>query len=392
LIKVARLIPFFSGQYGGPVKHILELTKHLSVYPIKTVVYACSEIDQAAKFRTLPYQQVNKNFEIKRYNSYLRFRDYRISLKLFPSLYKDSKEIDIFHSHGFRSFQEDIGASISFLKKKKFVITPHGALCININYFHHLYKRFYDFLGTNLKNKFLDIDYIAVSKTEIEFLRKYEIDGDKIHYIPHGINTNVFKPVDNSEIINRFNLHNLHDKKIVLYVGRMAKRKGIDILIKSFALVQDEIPNAFLLIVGGDYGYGSAIQKFARSQSFQDKIKLLGFIPRKLLPQIYSLADVVVYPSKFEIFGHVILEANACEKPVIASDHWGPKELIRNGKNGFVVKYGNIYQLKEKIIQILNNETLKNKMGKQARMVVENDYSWKKNALSHYQLYKRILK
>jgi len=392
MIHIARLIPYFSGQYGGPVKHILELTKALSKYPIKTTVYASSEIDHSATKRTFQYQVINPDFMIKRFNSYIRFKDYRASFSLFPTILKDSKNIDIFHSHAFRSFQEDIAALISIIKKKKFVITIHGALCSNINYFHHLYKRIYDLSDSKIKNKLLDIEYIAVSKKEVEFIRRYGIDYEKIHYIPHGININHFKPQDPTKIIEKYNLSRFIDKDIILYVGRISKRKGIDILIEAFSLLKDDNPNALLLIVGGDSGYKKSIEKLAKKQKFNDRIAFLGFIPKKDLPGIYSLSKVVVYPSKFEIFGHVILEANACEKPVIASNHWGPKELIINGKNGFLIKYGDAEKLKEKIVYILNNEKIQEKMGKFSRQFVKQNYSWELSAKNHFKLYQKILR
>ncbi len=90
MIKVARFIPTFSGQTGRSVNHILELTKQLNKYPIKTTLYTCSEIDYNATKRTYSYQEINPNFIIKRFNSYLRFRDYRISFGLIRTLLKDS--------------------------------------------------------------------------------------------------------------------------------------------------------------------------------------------------------------------------------------------------------------------------------------------------------------
>lgn len=391
MIKLARFIPFFSGEFGGPVRHILELTKRMQSYPVQTVVYASSEIDYKAKRRTQLYQEINPNFIIKRFNSYLRFRDYRLSLGILHTLLKDHKNIDIFHSHGFRTFQEDAAAFIAAIKKKKFVITTHGSLCVNISYFDYLYKRVYDLLDSSLKNKLLDIEYIAVAKLEIDFLRKFKIPEHKIHYIPHGIDTNHFKPLDPQYIIKRYNLMNIKDKKKILYVGRISKRKGVDILIKAFILLKKEIPDAVLLIAGADYNYKDEIEKIAKNERIGNDIFFLGHVSVKLLPMVYSLANVIVYPSKYEIFGHVILEANACEKPVIASNHWGPKELILQGKTGFLTSYGDIKQLKESIAKILTDHSLQEKIGKFARTYVKNNYTWEKAAKSHYDLYKRVL-
>ncbi|MFX1453162.1 MAG: glycosyltransferase family 4 protein, partial [Promethearchaeota archaeon] len=275
--------------------------------------------------------------------------------------------------------------------KKQLIITTHGALCVNINYFDHLYKRLYDIMDTNLKNKFLDIHYIAVAKLEIDFLKRYGISEENIHYIPHGIDFNYFKPSDPEEIIKKYNLSHLKNKKIILYVGRIAKRKGIDILINAFSSLKNELKDAYLLIAGGDFDYKSNIMYIANKEHLKNRIIFLGHVPKRLLPKLYSLANVVVYPSKFEIFGHVILEANACKKLVIASNHWGPKELILDKKTGFLTKYGNVDQLKEKIIYVLNNEDLQKKRGKFIRNYVKKNFSWEKNALEHYNLYKNLL-
>jgi len=388
MINIARFIPFFAGQCGGALNHILELSYHLGKYPIKNIVYTSSEIDYHATQRTQLYQELTPKFIVKRFNSHLKFRDYRVSFKLFPTLFKDSKKINIFHSHALRSFQEDIGAIVAIIRKKKFVITTHGALCTNMNYYEHLIKRLYDTSDSFLKNKLLDIDFIAVSKLETEFLRKYRVPEEKIHYIPHGINVNHFKPVDPSDFLKT---HNLEGKKIILYVGRITQRKGIDVLIKAFSLVKEEIPDAYLLIAGGDYGYKSTIEKISRKQNFEKSIKFLGFIPKRQLPMVYSAADLVAYPSKFEIFGHVVLESNACGKVIIASRHWGPKEIVDEGKTGYLTKYGDVEELREKIVYVLENEKRHIEMGKYAREHVKKNYSWDACAKSHYNLYKKIL-
>jgi len=392
MIKMGYLVPYFSLQYGGPVMVILELVKHLNNYPIKTTVYASSEVNASATQRTYLYQKITPNFIIKRFNSYLRFRDYRINLGLLRTLLKDYKNIDIFHSHAVRSFQEDIAALISIIKKKKLIITTHGNLCANFKYFEYLYKRIYDLTDTYLKNKLLDIDYIAISKIEIEFLKKYGIEDEKIHFIPHGVNTNLFQLTDSTNFINKYNLTDLLDKNVIVYVGRLAERKGIDVLVNAFALLQNEIPDSRLIIAGGETRYKEKIIGLVKQHKIQDKVRFLGFIPKIELPQVYSIANVVVYPSKFEIFGNVITEANACEKVVIASDHWGPKEVILDGKTGFLTKYGDIEGLKEKIAYVLSNEELQQKIGKFARKYVKSNYSWKINAQKHYKLYKDVLK
>lgn len=389
MIHIARFVSFFSGQQGGPVRHIKELTRFLNPYPVKTTVYASSEIDYSGKNRTLLFQEIGPNYIIKRFNSYIRFRDYRVTLGLFRSLLKDSKKIDIFHSHSPRSFQEDIAALIAVLKKKKnLIISSHGIITLSLTYFQHLYEKLKDVSIGSIENRLLNINYIAATKLEAKLLKNHGLSEEKIHVIPHGIDINHFRPSNPEKFIEKYNLK---DKTIILYVGRLSKDKRIDILLEAFLRLKDEVSNAVLVLAGGDFGYKIVIEKFMQQNDLKNRIILLGHIAKNELTQVYSMADVIVSPARSETFGNFVLEANACEKPVIASNHWGPRELILNGKTGFLIEFADVEAMKERIIKILENKDLQIKMGKVAREHVENNYSWEITAKAHYNLYKKIL-
>jgi len=388
MIKVARFIPFFSGQQGGPAMHIRELTKYLKPYPIKTLIYAASEIDYAAKSRTHLYQKVNPNFIIKRFNSYFRFRDYRISHGLFRTLLKDSKNIDIFHSHAPRSYQEDIAAIISIIKRKKLIISSHGIITLSLSYFQHLYERLKDLSIGSIEKKLLNINYIVATKLEAKMMKYHRISEENVHVIPHGIDINHFKLSNPDSFITKYRLEN---KKIILFVGRLSSEKRIDILLDAFLLVKDEFPDSVLAIAGGDFGFRANIKKFIGKHNLKDRVLLLGHISYSELPKVYSMADVIVSPARSETFGNFVLEANACEKPVIASNHWGPRELIIDKKTGFLIEFGDIVAMKDRIIKVLEDKDLEIKMGRSARKHIENNYSWEINAKTHYDLYRKIL-
>ncbi len=389
MINIARLIPIYSRQYGGPAVHINELTKFLKPFPIRNIIYTTNALDFKETKKAPKIHEVSPKLIIKRFNSYLRFREYRVSFGLFKELLKDSKNIDIFHSHAPRSYQEDMGSLVALIKnKKKLVITSHGGITLSLNYFQHLYQRIIDLSLGNIKNTFLDINYIVVTKFEAEYLIRFGIAKENIYLIPHGIDINHFKHSNSSNFIK---LYNLEKKKIVLYVGRLFKDKRIDILINAFSLLKKEISDTVLLLAGGDFGYKSTLENLIQKMNLKHDVIILGHLPKRYLPEIYSMADVVVMPAKSETFGLVALEANACKTPVIASNHWGPREIINNGKNGFLIEFGDIIEMKEKLILILSNEELKKKMGDYAREYVKSNFSWEINAKKHYELYKKIL-
>ncbi len=388
-ITIGRLIPMFTGKFGGPYNHIIELTSQLEKLGVSTNVYTTSYLAKVGKERTYFYEQKNKLFNVFRFHSFLKFREYRISFNFFSYLLREEKTIDIFHSHAIRTFQEDIGALISIAKKKPFIISPHGGLSINWDYKDKIPKMIHDKTIGYLKRKLLNPHFIAVAKNEILVIKRYGIEDDHIHYIPHGVNTEVFKPVDSSDLKRHYNIE---DCDIILYVGRISKGKGVDILIKIFNLVARKNKNVKLVIVGEDDGYLPITKSLIQKYNLFNNVIFTGFIPRKNLAKYYSMADVVVHPSRQEIFGHVITESGACGKPVIGSDIMGPNEIIINGKTGFTSDFKNFHEISDLILELLNDKNRLIQMGKNALARVKAEYSWEKSAISHFELYKEILK
>lgn len=388
MIKIARFIVYFSGEAGGPANHIIELTKSLKDYPIKTTIYATSDINYSGNKKAMLYEKLGKNFIIKRYNSYLKFKDYRITLKLFQSVLKDSNNLDLFHSHSFRSFQEDIASFISFLKKKPLIITPHGSISINFDYSDIISKKIYDKMIGYIKKKIHNLHFIAVAKNEISIMKDFGIDESNIHYIPHGINTEIFKPVNSVNLKKKYDLIN---SDVILYVGRIAKGKGVDILIKILNLVVKKNDKVKLIIVGNDAGYLHVVKSLIKKYNLFNKVILTGFVSKFNLPQYYSMADIVIYPSRQEIFGHVVTEAAACGKVVIGSDIMGPSEIIKQGKTGFKTNFQDIEKVSNLILEILDDKERLKKMGRNAIKRVKKKYSWKRAANSHFKLYRQVL-
>ena len=389
MITRAILIPFFTERTGGPYDHITEISLNLEKLGIKTKIYSSSYITQKRKTKTVFFQKLGRFSSIYRFNSYLKFREYRISLNLFPFLLKDVKNIDIFHSNALRSYQESVGALIALSKKKPFIITPHGAININWDYSDKIPKMVYDKTIGFFTRKLLNPHFIAVARNEIPVIRKYGIDDNYIHYIPHGVNTEVFKPQNPIDFRKKYGLEG---KSVLLFVGRIAKGKGVDKLIKILRIIVKKNKNITLLIVGNDAGYLPTVKSLIQKYNLSNHVIITGFIPKKDLPKHYSLADLVIYPSRQEIFGMVLIEAGACGKPVIGSDIMGPSEIIVDGKTGYTSNFKDLNQLSELILDLLDDQKLLIKMGKNNLKRVKESYSWKKAAVSHFNLYRNIMK
>ena len=117
-----------------------------------------------------------------------------------------------------------------------------------------------------------------------------------------------------------------------------------------------------------------------------------GYLPREKIPEILNAIDILVLASKQpEPFGLVILEAMACEKPVIAPAEGGPLDIILNGISGILVEPKNPQKIAEAIIRLLNNEKLKRKIEKEARIRIESKFRLEEGVFNIIKVYKEVL-
>ena len=239
-----------------------------------------------------------------------------------------------------------------------------------------------------LKKNFINLHFIAVSKSEIPVIKRFGIDDDHVHYIPNGVNTEIFKPIDSKDLKRKIGLENFD---IILYVGRIAKGKGVDKLIKILKMIVNKNKKIKLIIIGEDAGYLPIVKSLIQKYNLFNHVIITGYIPNKNLPKYYSMADIIVYPSRQEIFGLVLCEAGACGKAVIGSNIMGPKEIIVDGKTGFTSDFKDLNKVSELIIDLLNDKNKLIQMGKNGCDRVKKKYSWDVAAKIHLNLYKKVL-
>jgi glycosyltransferase involved in cell wall biosynthesis len=212
------------------------------------------------------------------------------------------------------------------------------------------------------------LDYVKSSQIK-KIHKKY---AEKFQEIPFGVDTEKFKPN---------NLQNPpQETKNILFVGGLDKAhyfKGIDILLKATSELG--IRN-YELGIAGDGDLKTSYEELAKKLNINDKVRFLGKVSDEKLPGVYRQADLFVLPSinKNEAFGLVLLEAMASGVPVIASGLPGVRKVFENGKQGLLCKPNDIDDLKNKIEEILTNEEKRKEMGKEARILVLEKYSWEK--------------
>jgi len=175
-------------------------------------------------------------------------------------------------------------------------------------------------------------------------------------------------------------------KKIILYVGRMGFEKRVEILL--LALRKLDSKDWCLVAVGG----GPQMESYMQEAEVLDpgQVVFTGFVRNEMLNAAYGCADMFVSPSDSETFGLTFIEAMAFGLPAIGVDRLGPKEIIKDGKNGFLVKSGDDAAMAQRIRQLLADDGLRARMGEEAKKTAE-EFSITHSAEKTLAMYKELL-
>lgn len=162
--------------------------------------------------------------------------------------------------------------------------------------------------------------------------------------------------------------------KYLIYVGRVEPVKGLLILLDALVVVRQSHPDVFLTVVG-DGSARKKVEARATQLGLSGMIQFVGYKTQEEVAALLSEADALVLPSFAEGVPVVLMEAMASGKPVIASRVAGIQELVEDGVNGFAVPPGDATTLAKRIDQLLADPTLCNKMGREGRATVEQDFN-----------------
>lgn len=214
------------------------------------------------------------------------------------------------------------------------------------------------------------------------------INENNVIVVPNGVDTEKFKPAGKENARKLLNLP--LDKNIILFVGALRNIKGVDYLIEAAKNFVDS--NTELYLVGRDDGLKKSLKKMAQDFKITDFIKFIGPVNHEDIPLWVSASDILVLPSLSEGRPNVVLEALACEVPVVATDVGGIPELIINGETGYLVPAKNPLELSEKVNKLLGDENQREKMGKFGRKsIIQRGLTWEAHAKKTVDIYSKLL-
>ncbi len=207
--------------------------------------------------------------------------------------------------------------------------------------------------------------------------------------IPNGIDTTIFKPIHRNDILAE-SIGLTSQERVIGFVGELREKKGLATLLRAYTQVNKTQPTSLLIV--GDVRTGEDQKVFdeIRSTIPDSKIVITGYVSNHDLPSYYSLMDVFVHPSLRDGMPNALLEAMACEKPVIATPVGGVLDVVRDCENGRLVQVNDINSLTSIIQEVLSDGNLQKQLGRSARQTVQSEFTLQNELDSNLLLYRNL--
>ncbi|MHA1833728.1 MAG: glycosyltransferase [Candidatus Baldrarchaeia archaeon] len=395
-MRILQVVSYFPPAYafGGPVKAAYQISRELIKRGHKVVVYTTDAKDLDSRLE-MNFNNIVEGIKVHRFRNLSLTLAKKLKLFITPQLAsfaeKEVKKFDIIHIHEYRTFQNIV---VHHYAKKccvPYVLQARGSLP-RVKPWRRL-KWFYDVLfGYRLLRD--TSKAIALTKVEANQYRSMGVPDHKIVIIPNGIDLSEYENLPpKGSFKQKYNIP--EDKKIILYLGRIHKLKGIDLLVKAYDRVVKQVKhreNVILVIVGPDEGYLRELKLLVSSLGISSNVLFIGPLYGSSKLEAYVDADILVLPSRYETFPNVVLEAYACSKPVIASNVGSIPDVVLHGKTGLLFQVGDVEELTQTIVHMLACPEEAEKMGYEARKFVEERFSIDKVVSVFEVLYENVLK
>ncbi|MEM3737579.1 MAG: glycosyltransferase family 4 protein [Candidatus Bathyarchaeia archaeon] len=370
---------------GGLARNVYWLSKELSRLGVRVVIITLG-------FPGLPPYEKEENLEVYRVDAYRlaspSFLDwvYQFNATMIETASKVMKEkFDIIHAHDW-------------------LVSP-AAISLKHIYRVPLYAHIH---STELGRRGGLLDNFQRHIHELEWLLTYEawrvavcshfmrreilsmfgLPAEKVDVLPNGINPFEWKSTLDAQAVR--SRYAAPWEKIVLYVGRMVYEKGVHILLEAAAKLAGRSDVKFIFV--GDGPMKPQLVRRAHEIGVGVKAFFTGFIDDQELRALYSLSDVAVFPSLYEPFGIVALEAMAARRPVVASNIGGFSEIIKHGETGILVPPNDPASLASALTQLLEDPNYARWIGENGWRLIGERYRWEEIAKKTLDAYGRVRK
>jgi len=373
-MKVLMVTPFYPPVIGGTESFIQSTSAKLNEIGVSTDILTFNLDDYCRPVWETRIDESSSGSRIIKIAGRNSIRPTKlVQVSMIPGLFQSyMKDYDVIHYHN----ETDLSLPFfSYFVKKPKILHCH---CLDVSY--PFYRK--NPVSRLVFKKVSDI-HVAVSKSIESLLIDLGIDERKIRVVPNGVDTDTFRPDKRIKADN-----------LLLFAGRLHPNKGLHVLLKALEHLKKPVE---LVVIGPKLSYCpdyytellSSVEHLNKTTNH--KVSLVGVQTHEELVRWYQRATIFVCPSISEPFGIVNLEALSCETPVIASNVGGIPEVVKNEKNGLLVRPSAPEELTKAIQFLLDNKSLKEKFGREGRVWVEENFSSEAVAKHLLKIYEALI-
>jgi glycosyltransferase involved in cell wall biosynthesis len=326
------------------------------------------------------------DFNVHRLPVNLRVYNTPVSLQAYLTIKKLAKKVDLIHTYAYPVFFSDASCYVASRMKIPLVLdwvidprqSPTYRQSILARAITDLY---FEVSGRRVFKKASAIVVPSVSYKK--YLANHHIPQEKAKVVPCGIDTDFFTP---SLVLKDFTKARGFD---ILYVGRINDQKGFDILLQAFPFVLRKHPETTLTVIGlcDQPHFWRRIQRYLKQ--VEAHVRFLGNLTSDQLRDHYRKADLLVFPSRYESFGMVPLEAMSCGTPVVGTPVGVVTDSIREA--GILVRSEDSRSLAEALNKLLSNSELRAELSKKASEIVSRKYNWDEAITKYEAIYRSCI-
>lgn len=372
--------------YGGTSKIVIELSEALGKLGISIDIVSTN-----ANGKTLldvPLNQwITKTYCRVQYFSYLDFLDYKFSLPMSQWLLTHVHDYDVVHTHGIFSFPVLAAYWMCRLHKIPYIVTPHGMLePWALAYKSWKKDAYFSFLEKPSLQKASAIQMTASS--EVKQIHKLKLNTKPI-FVPNGIHGGDFASFPNSEIFYH-QFPETQNKTLILFLGRIDPKKGLDLLAPAFAQVTQNFSDTHLIIAGPDNtGFLPKAENYFIEAGCRESVTFTGMLTGELKYAALAAAQIYVAPSYSEGFSMSVLEGMASGLPCIITTGCNFPEAKAN-QAALEVEI-NTQAIADGLLWCLNHPEEAKQMGEKGRQFIFENYTWDKIAAKLVKAYQSII-